>query len=105
MLRREEEGITRNTSHKQSSKKEEEEKKVEEVSEKVEPVQEKKEFDFKGVIERYKNKEHIRENLPGELFIYFKQKGDFFEEIKPSVENKQNVEEKNKEIEVIQKEV
>ena len=86
MLRREEEGITRNAPHKQSSKKEEEEKKVEEeVSEKVDPVQEKKEFDFKGVIERYKNKEHIRENLPGELFIYFKQKGDFFEEIKPSV--------------------
>ena len=65
MLRREEEGITRNTPHKQASKKEEEEKKVEEVSEKVEPVHEKKEFDFKGVIEKYKNKEHIRENLPG----------------------------------------
>ena len=85
MLREEEEGIVKETP-KEETKKEEE---------KQPEVPEKKEFDFEGALEKYVKKECIRENLPGELFIYFKQSGKYFEEIKPSVEKIQSVEKKN----------
>lgn len=50
----------------------------------------------KKYLEQYKNKEKIRDGLPADLPIYFKMRAKFYQRVKPQVENKQSIEDKNK---------
>lgn len=43
----------------------------------------------------------MRKGIPAELFIYFRQKAKYYERVNPEVENKGNVEEKQKVVRAI----
>lgn len=69
ILMEEEEGIVRKGSHKKTE---------EEVNNAKEHKKDKDVLDFKAQLDEYLAKQRLRENLPDVLFIYFKQKTDFY---------------------------
>ena len=72
------------------------EEKVVEKEPKKEVTSENMDESKKKYLEQYKNKEKIRDGLPSELPIYFKMRAKFYQRIKPEVEKKQSIDEKNK---------
>lgn len=48
-----------------------------------------------------KSTERLRKGIPGELFIYFRQKAKYYERVNPEVEKRDNLEEKQKAVRAI----